>query len=280
MGMGAADVVPGVSGGTIALIIGVYFKLLDAVKSFDARFLKLFVTGNFRQALGQVPWGFLLPLLSGILLSIFTLAQVVTFLLTKYPAMLWAFFFGLIVASIFILLRQAKPRSISAWLIFACGLLGGWILTGATAISLGHSLPVIFCSGFVAICALILPGISGSFMLVLLGQYEFVIDAVANLNFLILLVFALGCACGLLSFSRVVSALLKRFPVMTMAFFVGVMTGSLRVVWPWHCNGFPSLPPVLDLSVLAAGLCCLVGIALPLGMEWLTKWKRVRQIDG
>ena len=278
--MGAADVVPGVSGGTIALILGVYFQLLEAVKSFDLQFVKLLFQGRFRHGFARIPWGFLLPLLCGILLSVFSLARLVTFLLVEHPTLLWAFFFGLILASIFILLRQKKLRTISAWLIFAGGVLGGWFLTGATAISLSHSLPLIFISGFIAICAMILPGISGSFMLVLLGQYGVVIDAVANLNILVILVFASGCLCGLLSFARVVSTMLTRFPVVTMAFFIGVMTGSLRAVWPWRDNGMPTPPPPVDLGVLAAGVCCIVGIVLPLSVEWLAKWKRTRQIDG
>jgi putative membrane protein len=263
LAVGAADVVPGISGGTIAFILGIYHKLLDSIQAFDLRFFRLFLTGHFRAALDRIPWSFLLPLALGIACSIFSLARIILYLLQSYPTPIWSFFFGLIAASLCMLARTIPFKGLNNILPFLAGFGFAWGLIGLEAVSAEPSLPIYFASAFVAICAFLLPGISGASVLVLLGQYHHVIHAVAVLDWPVLIVFAAGCACGMLSFARVVSAFLRRFPVGGTSLMLGLMLGSLRVVWPWQAEGYPALPPALDAPVGLAFLFCLLGIALP-----------------
>lgn len=266
LAMGAADVVPGVSGGTIAYITGIYDQLLNAIKSFDTAFFRLFFTGQWKQALGRVPWGFLLPLLAGVGTSIFSLAKLTLYLLHAYPHELWAFFFGLIVASIVLMTRGRSFRA-QHYAMMAAGAVITWWLTGLGAVNgMPHSYPYLFGAGFIALCAMILPGISGSFMLVVMGQYTYVLSAVAHFRLDVLAVFAAGGVIGLMTFSRVLSACFHRFPAATNAFLIGVMAGSLRVVWPWHSGNMPAMPP-LDSGLLYAAGACALGVALPLVVE-------------
>jgi len=267
LAVGAADVMPGISGGTIAFILGIYHKLLDSIKTFNLRFLRLFLSRNFREALGQIPWSFLVPLGLGVACSIFGLAKTITYFLDTYPKPAWSFFFGLIVSSLLMLARTIPFKGLRdipfSFLSFLCGFGFAWGLTGLEALSATPSLPIYFVSAFVAICAFLLPGISGATMLVLLGQYKHVMDAVKTLDWQVIVVFGAGCLCGLLTFARVVSALLKHFPVVGTSLMLGLMLGSLRIVWPWQAHGYPALPPALDATFGLALLCCLVGLALP-----------------
>lgn len=265
LAMGAADVVPGVSGGTIAFITGIYFRLLSAIEAFNLHFFNLLLRFRLREAFALIPWGFLLPLAAGIAVSIFSLARAVTYALGAWPVVIWSFFLGLILISILLLGKELKLARASTWLGLAVGALCGWLVSGATAVDIGQSLPIYFASGFIAICAMILPGISGAFVLVMLGQYAHVIRAVAELNFSVIIVFALGCACGIMSFARVVNRLLAAWPNAVMAVLTGLMAGSLRAIWPWRAgNNVPSLPPAFDAEVLLALGCCLLGVAVPL----------------
>ena len=266
LGMGAADVVPGVSGGTIAYITGIYDQLLNAIKAFDAAFFRDFFTGQWKSALGRIPWGFLLPLLIGVGTSIFSLARLTLYLLKTHPHELWAFFFGLIVASIVLMSRGRSFRG-RHYAAMAVGAAVTWWLTGLGAVSgMPHSYPYLFGAGFIALCAMILPGISGSFMLVVMGQYTYILSAVAHFHVDVLAVFAAGGVLGLMTFSRVLSACFRKFPAATNAFLIGVMAGSLRVVWPWHSGGALSLPSFDGALLHAAGACAL-GVALPLVVE-------------
>ncbi|MDL2316361.1 DUF368 domain-containing protein [Desulfovibrio sp. OttesenSCG-928-A18] len=271
LAMGAADVVPGVSGGTIAFITGIYPRLLGAIEAFDLHFFTDMLRLRFARAFARIPWAFLLPLLAGIATSIFTLAKAVTYALDTWPVFIWSFFFGLIVASILLLGKELKLGAAGTWAGLALGAVCGWMITGAQSVEIGQSLPIFFFSGFIAICAMILPGISGAFVLVLLGQYSHVIKAVAELDLLILLVFALGCACGIMSFARVLNRLLKHFPNVIMALLTGLMIGTLRAIWPWKTGSWPTLPPTLDASVFFGLLCCLAGMALPIILTRLAK---------
>lgn len=272
LAMGAADVVPGVSGGTIAYITGIYDKLLGAIKAFDAAFFRDFFAGRWCAALGRVPWGFLLPLLLGVGTSIFSLAKLTLYLLKVYPHELWAFFFGLIVSSIVLMVQGQRFRA-GHFLLMAAGAAAAWWIAGAGALSgVPHSSPYLFGAGFIALCAMILPGISGSFMLVLMGQYMFILSAVAEFRLGVLAVFAAGGILGLMTFSRVLAACFKRFPEATNAFLIGVMIGCLRTVWPWHQGTMPALPP-LDGGLLSAGLTCAFGVALPLIIQALARKK-------
>jgi len=231
--MGAADIVPGVSGGTIAFITGIYDSLLDSIRSFDIECAKLLLRGDIRAAWAHVNGGFLSALLLGIATSILTLARLVSWLLEAYPVPLWAFFFGLVLASALVLLRQIgawTPQRILS-LVVGAGIALWIALSPVVAMDIG--LAGVFLSGFIAICAMILPGISGSFILVLLGMYATVLTAVKSFDLLFMLVFACGAAAGLMCFSRFLHWLLQRAHSATMALLTGFLFGSLAVVWPW-----------------------------------------------
>jgi len=231
--MGAADIVPGVSGGTIAFITGIYDTLLASIRAFDLNFLGLLLRFDIRAAWQHVNGGFLLALLLGIGTSILSLARLISWVLENHPVPLWAFFFGLILASAVVLLK-----AVSRWTApRVASLLTGALLAGLIALapvaSLDIGLPGVFLAGFLAICAMILPGISGSFILVLLGMYGTVLAAVKSFDLVFLLVFVLGCGAGLLCFSRLLYWLLHRFHQATMALLTGFLFGSLAIVWPW-----------------------------------------------
>jgi putative membrane protein len=231
--MGAADIVPGVSGGTIAFITGIYDTLLGSIRAFDLAFLGRLLKLDIKGAWQHVNGGFLLALLLGIATSIFSLARLISWILENHPVPLWAFFFGLILASALVLLRQVEnwtaPRA--SCLLVGMGVALVIALSPAANIDIG--LLGVFLSGFLAICAMILPGISGSFILVLLGMYSTVLLAVKSLDLLCLAVFAVGAGAGLLCFSRLLYWLLHRFHQATMALLTGFLFGSLAVVWPW-----------------------------------------------
>lgn len=231
--MGAADIVPGVSGGTIAFITGIYDDLVDSIRAVDLVCLRRIFKGDIAGAWAHVNGNFLLLLLLGILTSVLSLARLLSWLLEHHPVPLWAFFFGLILASAFLLLKQVGKMSLARLL----GLLAGTAFAGVIALSpvvgLDAGMGGVFLAGFLAICAMILPGISGSFILVLLGMYGAVLAAVNNLDLLFLLVLALGAVCGLLCFSRVLHFLLHRFHNATMSVLTGFLFGSLAIVWPW-----------------------------------------------
>ena len=231
--MGAADIVPGVSGGTMAFITGIYDTLLNSIRSVDLTFVRLLLKFEIREAWAHVNGGFLLALLAGIATSILSLARLISWLLENHPVPLWAFFFGLILASALVLLRQVQGWSIARVLC----LLGGIVIAATIALSptvnMHFGMAGVFLSGFLAICAMILPGISGSFILVLLGMYSTVLMALKSLDIGFIAVFAIGAGAGLLSFSRLLHYLLQRFHEATMALLTGFLFGSLLVVWPW-----------------------------------------------
>ena len=231
--MGAADIVPGVSGGTMAFITGIYDTLLASIRAADLTFARKLLRLDLRGAWEYINGGFLLALLLGIATSVVSLARLISWVLETHPVPLWAFFFGLIFASALVLLNEVERWGFVRVL---CLLLGIGI-----AVSIALS-PVVhfkagyfgvFVAGFIAICATILPGISGSFVLVLLGMYGTVLNAVKSFDVSFLLVLALGALCGLLCFSRLLHWLLHRFHQATMALLTGFLFGSLVVVWPW-----------------------------------------------
>ncbi|GAB3199079.1 DUF368 domain-containing protein [Pontibacter aydingkolensis] len=231
--MGAADVVPGVSGGTIAFITGIYEELLNSIRSVNGEAVKLLFKFKLLDLWKHINGNFLVVLISGILFSIALLARLVLFLLNDYPELLWSFFFGLIVASAVVV-----GKKISRWTlgVILAGLIGtalAYYITVATPTQTPESYWFIFVSGAIAICAMILPGISGSFLLVLLAKYEFILNAVKDLKADIILVFGLGCITGILSFSHVLNWMLKHYHNVTVALLTGFMVGSLNKVWPW-----------------------------------------------
>jgi putative membrane protein len=255
MGMGGADVVPGVSGGTIAFITGIYQELLDSIKSFDKGAIQLIFAGKFAAFWKHVNGQFLLTLFAGIFLSILSLAKLIHYLLNDHPIQLWSFFFGLIIISALLVTRQIKKWSIWIAISGILGIVIAYFITAATPATTPDNYLFIFLSGVIAICAMILPGISGSFILLILGKYEFIIESVKDMNLLVIAVFGIGCVVGLLSFSRLVSWLLHKYHDLTVALLAGFMLGSLNKIWPWkevistRLNSKGELVPVIEQNL-------------------------------
>jgi len=270
MCMGASDVVPGVSGGTMALILGIYEELIQSIKAFDASFLQLVLRGRLRRALQAVPLGFLIPLGLGILAAIFTLARGIGWLLNHHPIFIWSFFFGLILASALFVARRIDQWTAPTVFTLIVTTLAAYFVVGLVPVKTPETLPFIFLCGAIAICAMILPGISGSFILVLLGKYQFVLEAVSRFDFGILIVFTAGTATGIVLFVRLLSWLLARFYQLTMAALTGLMMGSLRKIWPWKALELPSTGSSTDstafVNVLphdfSGELMAAIGLAL------------------
>jgi putative membrane protein len=233
MGMGAADIVPGVSGGSIALITGIYEELLESINSFNGENLKLLLKFEFKAFFHAVNGAFLLSLLLGIMTSIFSLSKVITYMMEEHPIPLWSFFCGLILVSAFLILKDIKKWSLGVVIALILGIIVAYWITDLPPTSSPDALWFTFVAGAIAICAMILPGISGSFILLILGKYEPVLNAVTERDFLTLAIFALGCIVGLLSFSRVISWLLKRYYSITIGLLSGFMLGSINKLWPW-----------------------------------------------
>ncbi|BBB28553.1 DUF368 domain-containing protein [Neptunomonas japonica] len=231
--MGAADAVPGVSGGTIAFITGIYEELIGSIRRFDLEALKLLFSQGPQATWRHVNGSFLLALLLGIGLSLATLAHIVLFMLATYPVMLWSFFFGLILASTWVISRHVTHWDSSFSLLFLSGAAIAYLITSLTPTEIEVSMLTVFLSGSVAICAMILPGISGSFILLLLGMYSPILQAVKDLDLSIIGLFATGCAAGLLSFSRLLNWLFTAYKMQTLAVMSGFLLGSLNKVWPW-----------------------------------------------
>ena len=231
--MGASDVVPGVSGGTMAFILGIYEELIDAIKSFDLKSLQFFVTMKFRPLLDRISWQFLLAVGIGILAAIFSLSKLLSWLLQNRPIFIWSFFLGLILASVLSVSRRVEAWRILTWLCLVGGTLGSYFLVGLVPVATPNDYWFLFLCGAVAICAMILPGISGSYILVLLGKYQYVLDAVNHRDFLVLGLVAAGACVGIIAFSRILGWLLKNYHDLMVATLTGLMIGSLRKVWPW-----------------------------------------------
>lgn len=231
--MGSADVVPGVSGGTIAFITGIYEELINSIKSINFSNGKLLLQGKFKNFWSAVNGSFLLILVGGILLSLFSLARLISYALANHPIPLWSFFFGLIIISSVIILRHINKWNWGIVIGLIAGISIAFYITSEAPTSLPNGLFFVFLAGAIAICAMILPGISGSFILILLGKYEYIINAVRNINIPDLIVFAVGCIAGLLAFSRLISWTLQKFHNLTIAVLSGFMIGSLNKIWPW-----------------------------------------------
>lgn len=233
MGMGAADVVPGVSGGTIAFIVGIYQELLDSIKSISKDSLKLLFTGKFTAFWKEINGNFLLSIVTGICISVFSLAKIITSLLVTHPILVWAFFFGLVLASTWFVSKDIKQWNWKTILSYIIGIAAAYYITVSTPTETPNNLLFIFFCGAIAICAMILPGISGSFILVLLGKYFYIMEAVKSLNIMVMLVFTSGAFLGITTFARILSFALRKFHDITIAVLAGFMLGSLNKVWPW-----------------------------------------------
>ena len=274
--MGAADVVPGVSGGTMAFIMGIYGELVDALKSFNWRLLLLLVRLRLGEAVAAIPWRFLVVLGAGITTSLLVLAGPIGWLLDHRPVPLFAFFLGLVLASIVTVAARIR-WSVTAVLCLLLGAGVAYWLVGLVPMAMPHDAVTLFLSGMAAATAMILPGISGSFILLVLGQYEFVIDAVRDWDFLAILPLAKGIVCGIMPFVRILSWLLRRHRQVTIALLIGFMAGSLRKIWPFKAvvpgDSEPMslrevnvLPDLDGTFWLALGLCIL-GFLLVLALN-------------
>jgi putative membrane protein len=254
--MGAADVVPGVSGGTVAFIVGIYEELINSIKSINPTNLKLLFSLRIAEFWKAINANFLLALVSGIAISIFSLAKLITYLLENEPVLVWAFFFGLVLSSTYIVAKTITQWDWKTYLFFVIGTVGAYFITVATPTETPNNLFFIFLCGAIAICAMILPGISGSFILVLLGKYFYIMSAVKSLDIVVMLVFICGAFIGITSFSNVLSFLLRRFHNTTIATLAGFMLGSLNKVWPWketvetYVDSHGHIKPLVEENIL------------------------------
>lgn len=266
MAMGAADIVPGVSGGTIALIAGIYERLINALGSIGPSLWRVFrQDGGIKGLLAvwrQVDATFLLCLLLGIATSFVTLAGIIKHLLDNEPLLIWSFFFGLVVATVFILLSEIKRWNMGRAVLFVIGIAAAVIISSLPLLTTTPSLPYLFFAGAIAICAMILPGISGSFILLLMGAYDTVLEAVHTHNFTIILTVMAGMATGLLLFTRALKWLLSHYYQATLALLTGFIAGSLVKVWPWKTDALGTLDSEAVTNVMPW--------QYPTGPQWLT----------
>ncbi|MFD2908032.1 DUF368 domain-containing protein [Flavobacterium ardleyense] len=298
LAMGAADVVPGVSGGTIAFISGIYQELIDSINNVNLSVLKTFRKEGLKAAWQQVNGSFLLALLTGIFISVLTFSKIITHLLEDHPILVWSFFFGLIIASIVLIFKETSNWKVVDVLALVIGIVISYYITIARPVSSPDSYWYIFLSGFIAIIAMILPGISGAFILLLMGSYETVIgtinrfrEGIVNFDMQILgeamlklSVFALGAIIGLKSFSKILHWMFAKHKNTTLALLIGFMAGSLNKVWPWkqvletRVNSHGEVVPFIENSVLpqnfegnpqvmTAVILAIVGFIVIFGME-------------
>lgn len=283
--MGAANIIPGVSGGTIALITGIYAELLQAIRSFDLntiRFLKRF---ELKQALNTLHLRFLVIIGAGVALSILSLAHIMTFVFTRFPVHTWSLFFGLLLASILVMAVKIRNWIGSGGLALFGGTVLAYFFVAMIPVTTPDAWWFILIAGMVVICTMILPGLSGSFLLLILGKYEYIIGALKQPfipeNFLILLIFGVGCVVGIMAFTRVISIMLEKFENATMAVLTGIMCGSMRKIWPWKevlekkviqgkekiLSEINVLPKELDAEFYTALALIVVGFVLVIVLE-------------
>jgi len=286
MAMGAADIVPGVSGGTIAFISGIYEELITSINNVNGEAIRKLFKEGIASFWKHVNGNFLLALLFGIGLSIISLAGVVSYLLENQPVLIWSFFFGLIIASIWLVSKTIDIWTGGTFVALAVGIAVALYVSTLNTVAHIEGNWFIFVSGMIAICAMILPGISGSFILVMLGSYHQVLQAVKDKNLMVIGLFAAGCVIGLLAFSRLLKFLFAKFHSLTIALLAGFMIGALYKVWPWkinvgnepivvHSNGKEEylttnvLPSDFngDPQLMYAILCAIFGLVLIIGLE-------------
>lgn len=280
MAMGVADIIPGVSGGTIAFILGIYPRLMASLSSINLSVVKLILRLNIRQAIHAFDGEFLMTLIFGVLSAILLSSRLIHYLLGTFPEQTWGFFTGLIGASIIILFNEFSIKKIFNVLLLILGTITGYLIVNLVPVSTPNDLYFYFISGAIAITAMILPGISGSFILLILGKYLTVIGAIKNPfnieNIKIIMVFIIGCLSGILSFSKFLHWLLEKFPQLSMAFLTGFIIGAMKKIWPWRVvdeqifrdgkqvvlSESLALPQSLNMSVSLTILCMLVGLCL------------------
>jgi putative membrane protein len=278
--MGAANVIPGVSGGTMALLTGIFEPLIHAVKSFDITALRLIGAGRFKEFAQHTNLGFLIPVGIGIALSILSIARLLEYLFDHYAVFVWAFFFGLILASVWFVGKRIKKITLPVLLLFAAGTALAASIAFLEPAAENASIPYLLFCGAIAMCSMILPGLSGSYVLLLMGNYQLVmIDAVTGLNLSVLLPVGIGAGIGLLLFARLLSWVFKTFHDQTIALLTGFIFGSLAVLWPWKeavtesfgekvkVIGYTYQMPGITAETAIAALVLLAGIAAIIAVE-------------
>lgn len=282
-GMGAANVVPGVSGGTIALLTGIYSDIVGALNAVtEKETWKSLLHGKFREFWRLIKGDFLVALLVGVLLSVFSLAKLVTWCLTYYPILTWAFFFGLILASAVVMVRGIKDFRGADLIPAVIGLALGLVICTMSPTKTTDDIWFIFLCGAISICAMILPGISGSFILLVMGKYHYIMQAITDLNWPVIIMFGVGCVVGILAFAKLLHWLLARWERQTMLVLLGFVFGSLVRVWPWYDSEAVEAAQLLrtgsvsplDLQIPGAVIWCAVGIAAVVLFELLGSRKK------
>ena len=256
MAMGAADIIPGVSGGTIAFISGIYEELIETINNVNFEAIKKLKNNGIKSFWTHINANFLIALLTGIAISIMSLAKVITHLLETHSQLLWGFFFGLIVASVYIVGKKVNKWDINNIIFLIIGSSIAFYITILNPMQNPDALWFVFLSGSIAICAMILPGISGSFILLLLGSYEFILVAIKDFKLDIITIFGVGCITGLLAFSKLLNWLFKKYHDITIALLTGFLIGSLNKIWPWketiqtRINSHGEIVPFIQSNVL------------------------------
>ena len=288
--MGSADIVPGVSGGTMALILGIYERLLRAIRAYDVALARLLARGELRAAAEHAQLGFLIPLCVGIAAALVFFTRVVSLpgLVVTHPVPVYSFFFGLIVGSMLVLLRALEQPRWHELAALGCGVGLGLLAVTVVPFETPTETWFVFLCGALAICAMILPGVSGSFVLLILRKYVYVFDAIGRFDLQVLIPFALGAACGLAAFSRLLVWLLNRFRRHTISVIIGLLGGSLWMVWPFQARVYevvanksrlvhssPVWPQAVDAALLVPLTLGLVGLALVLAIERIAGTKSV-----
>ena len=283
--MGAANVIPGVSGGTIAFITGIYERLINSLKSLDLHAFSLLISGKIRQLFAYIDFYFLSALVIGIALSILSLARILEWAFVNHEIFTLSFFFGLILASVYGVGKEIRhlfsPRVIITFLV-GCGIAVSIAFLNPATANDGYF--YVFLCGIVAVCSMILPGLSGSYILLLMGNYVLVLRAISSLDFGILLPLAVGCVVGLVVFSRLLSFLFSHYKNMTVSLLTGFVAGSLLIIWPWKTTEYVELTggkikavgynwflPEIDSGFFVAFLLALIGFILVYGMEYFSK---------
>lgn len=287
--MGSADVVPGVSGGTMAFILGIYEELVESIRMGGRPvFWRALAAFDLREALRLINFPFLAWLLAGIGIAIVTLAPGIEWMLINQPVLIWSFFFGLVLASVYTVSKRIPNWTPALWIALALGTVGAYFLVGLVPVETPIAPWFLFLSGAIAICAMILPGISGSFILVLLGKYQYMVSAVNNRDLLTIFWAGLGAVVGIVTFAQVLSWLFRRYHDLTVAVLTGFMLDSLRKVWPWketlayitdrHGEIIPTVErnvlPALGLEVVYAFLLAVAGLAAVLILDRIANRKQ------
>lgn len=270
--MGAADIVPGVSGGTVAFLLGIYEELIHSIKTVTGKVLRLGAQGKIKEAWDAIPFRFLVPLAAGLGTALVTLAPVIGYLLATQPRFVWSFFFGLVLASVYVVRKRVVTWDFHDVVAAGVAAVLAYVIVGAVPVETPNTPIMIFLSGVIAICAMILPGISGSFLLLILGKYEQILAAISDFDVVRIGIFGAGAVVGIAVFSRVLSYLFSKHHDLLIAILTGFMLGSLRKVWPWkevistRINSHGEVVPFLERNILPGAMDASLLLCLVLGV--------------